>query len=97
MPLIVIGIFTRYIVILILPVLLLYYIYNKGIKIEKEDLKYIIKGIILAIIIAAIIIIPVWVMGNGYFGVNEQIAGGISGKQGSSIDQAYNTDVLLFF
>lgn len=75
MPLIVIGIFTRYIVILILPVLLLYYIYNKGIKIEKEDLKYIIKGIILAIIIAAIIIIPVWVMGNGYFGVNEQIAG----------------------
>lgn len=97
MPLIVIGIFTRYIVILILPVLLLYYIYNKGIKIEKEDLKYIIKGIILAIIIAAIIIIPVWVMGNGYFGVNEQIAGGISGKQGSSIDQAYNTDVGYYF
>ena len=36
-------------------------------------------------------------MGNGYFGVNEQIAGGISGKQGSSIDQAYNTDVGYYF
>lgn len=96
LPLIVIGIFTRYIVILILPVLLLYYIYNKGIKIEKKDFKYILKGILIAIIIAAIIIIPIWIMGNGYFGVNDQIAGGISGKQGSSIDQAYNTDLSYY-
>lgn len=92
----VIGIFTRYIVIFMLGVLLLYYVYNKGIKIEKEDLKYIIKGVIIALLIAAIIMIPIHIMSNGDFGVNGQIIGGISGKQGSSIDQAYNLDLSYY-
>ena len=40
---VVLGIFTRYTILLTLPALLLYYIYEKGFKIDKRDLKYIAK------------------------------------------------------
>lgn len=95
-PLIVIGFFTRYTVILIFPVLALYYIYHKGFKIDKGDLKYILIGILSGAVLTAIILIPVMIMGNYNFGVITQISGGISGNKGSSSDLAYNTDIFYY-
>ncbi len=92
-PVFVIGFFTRYTLILTLPAVLLYYVYIKGFKIEKNDLKYIITGIIIGIIIASIILTTINIMGNGQFGAASQMANGIAGKQGSDTDPAYNTEL----
>ena len=89
---IVLGFFTRYTVILTIPALLLYYVHAKGFKIESEDWKYIKKGLIIGIIILAILIGVVLIMGQGSFGVANQISHGITGTQGSNGDPAYNTD-----
>lgn len=91
-PLFVIGVFTRYTVILLIPVIVLYYIYHNGFKFERNTLKYLIKGIIFGIITLCIILIPIISMSNGYFGVSSQISGGINGTKGSVKDLAYNTD-----
>lgn len=91
-PLFVIGFFTRYTVVLIIPVLVLYYLYYNGFKIERSDLKYILRGLAFGLITAAIILIPILSMGNGYFGVESQITGGMLGSKGSATDLAYNTD-----
>lgn len=48
-PLLIIGFFTRYTVVLILPPLLLYYLYENSIKINKKDIKYILIGLALAV------------------------------------------------
>ena len=95
-PTIVIGFFTRYTVILILPVLALYYLYRKGFKIENNDLKYILRGILFGLFISAIIIIPIMIMGNGYLGANAQISSGMIGRKGSATDLAYNTDISYY-
>ncbi|MBQ2635640.1 MAG: glycosyltransferase family 39 protein [Methanobrevibacter sp.] len=95
-PAIVIGFFTRYTIILILPVLALYYLYNKGFGIEKDDLKYILKGFLFGLITTAIILIPIMNMGNGYFSANAQISSGMIGKKGSATDLAYNTDINYY-
>ena len=95
-PLIVIGFFTRYTVILILPALVLYYVYNKGFKIEKPDLKYILTGVLFGLITTAIILIPIMNMGNGYLSANTQISDGMIGNKGSTTDLAYNTDVSYY-
>ena len=95
-PAIVIGFFTRYTIILILPVLALYYIYNKGFGIEKNDLKYVLRGFLFGLITTAIILIPITNMGNGYFVANTQISSGMIGEKGSTTDFAYNTDVSYY-
>ncbi|WP_298522308.1 glycosyltransferase family 39 protein [uncultured Methanobrevibacter sp.] len=92
-PIFAIGFFTRYTLILTLPALLLYYVYEKGFKIEKDDWKYIKRGILIAVTITAVILATVLIMGHGQFGAASQMAGGISGKQGSSRDPAYNTEL----
>ena len=91
-PLCIIGIFTRYTVILVFPVLILYYIHINGFELNSEDLKFILRGIIFGIIVGAIILIPINSMSNGYFAAGSQISGGISGSKGSVSDLAYNTD-----
>lgn len=88
----VVGVFTRYTVILILPVLVLYYLYENDLKIKRTDLKEIKKGIIIALILSIIIFIPILMMSNGEIGAVGQISNGISGDKGSSVDLAYNTD-----
>ena len=95
-PTIAIGFFTRYTIILILPVLALYYLYNKGFKIEKTDLKYLLRGVLFGLITTAIILIPLMNMGNGYLGANAQISNGMSGDKGSVTDLAYNTDISYY-
>ncbi len=89
----VLGVFTRYTVLLTLPAFILYYIYRKGFKIESEDLKEIAKGIAIALVIVIITLSAVYTLGNGQFGASGQISGGIIGAQGSQNDPAYNTDV----
>ena len=89
----VLGVFTRYTVLLTLPAFILYYIYRKGLKVESEDLKEIAKGIAIALVIVIITLSAVYTLGNGQFGASGQISGGIIGAQGSQNDPAYNTDV----
>ena len=95
-PTLVIGFFTRYTVVLIIPVLALYYIYNKGFNVEKNDIKYIARGIIFGLLITAIIIYPLSKMGNQYVTAQSQISSGIIGNKGSSSDLAYNTNTLYY-
>lgn len=95
-PAIVIGFFTRYTIILILPVLALYYLYNKGFGIEKNELKYVLIGVLFGLITITIILIPIMNMGNGYFSANAQISSGMIGNKGSATDLAYNTDISYY-
>ena len=95
-PLMVLGIFTRYTVILTIPALALYYVYEKGFKIESADFKEISKGLAIGLIIAVIILGVVFIMGAGHFGASGQVTSGISGAQGSNIDPAYNEDVSYY-
>ena len=89
---IVIGIFTRYQILITLPAFLLYYIHEKGFKIEKNDLKYFIVGIIIGLAIILFIYTNLLSLGYGNFDAGDQISNGISGVQGSKIDPAYNTN-----
>ena len=92
----ILGVFTRYTVLLTLPALVLYYIYEKGFKVESEDFKEIRNGIIIAAIVGIIIMGAVLMMGSGHFGASGQISNGISGAQGSEMDSSYNTDVSYY-
>ena len=91
-PLLIIGFFTRYTVALVVPALVLYYLYEKGIKITKTELKYIAIGLFLAIIICSIILWTTYSMGDGKLVFDELIKGGVEGNLGSSHDTSYNTD-----
>ncbi len=90
------SVFTRYTVLLTFPALIVYYLYEKGFKIDSDDLKEIAKGILIALIIGAIIIVPLYLMGNGNFAAGGQITNGISGAQGSDVDPAFNPDVTYY-
>lgn len=93
---IILGIFTRYTILLTLPAFLLYYIYEKGFKIEKNDLKYIARGIIIALIVVIITVSAIMIMGQGNFEAGNQISNGLSGSQGSEIDPGYNNDTSYY-
>ena len=93
---VILGVFTRYTVILILPALLLYYVYQKGFKVESEDFKEIGKGIIIGLIIVAITLTALYSMGEGHFAAGGHISNGISGAQGSEVDSAYNPNVSYY-
>lgn len=91
-PLLVIGFFTRYTVALVVPALALYYLYEKGIKITKNDLKYIAIGLFFAIIICSVILWTTYSMGEGNLVFDKLVKGGVEGNLGSSNDNAYNPD-----
>ncbi|MBR4447857.1 glycosyltransferase family 39 protein [Methanobrevibacter sp.] len=93
---VVLGVFTRYTILLSLPALALYYVYQKGFKIDSEDLRYIAKGVAIGLVLIAIAFAIIMIMGNGNFGVGSQISNGFSGAQGSDSDPAYNTDVSYY-
>lgn len=93
---VVLGIFTRYTILLTLPTLALYYVYKKGFRVERTDLKYILIGIAIGLIISAPIMSSIMGMGNGNFAAGNQISSGVSGAQGSQTDPAYNTDVSYY-
>lgn len=92
-PLLIIGFFTRYTVVLILPPLLLYYLYENSIKINKKDIKYILIGLALAVFLCGIILSTVSSMGEGYLGFDGMLVGGVEGNLGSTHDNSYNPDI----
>ncbi len=91
-PLLVIGFFTRYTVILTIPACLLYYILENGFIIKSEDLTHIKKGIKIAAIISILILAIVLLMSHNHFEATSQISNGIVGKTGSDTDPAFNPD-----
>ncbi len=92
----VLGIFTRYTVLLTMPALALYYVYEKGFTIDRNDLKNIIKGILKALVLVVLVFSIIMIMGQGHFGVSSQISNGFSGAQGSQLDPAYHTNVDFY-
>ena len=95
-PLLVIGFFTRYTVILTLPVCLLYYILENGFKINSNDLPHIIKGVKIAAVMIVVILAVVLIMSNNHFEATTQISNGIAGKTGSDTDPAFNPDLSYY-
>ena len=93
---IVLGVFTRYTILLILPAIVIYYIYEKGFRIDRKDLKYILIGLTIGLILAFITISSIMGMSEGSFAAGNQISTGVSGGQGTQIDPAYNADVSYY-
>nr|WP_295000977.1 glycosyltransferase family 39 protein [uncultured Methanobrevibacter sp.] len=92
----VLGVFTRYTILLTLPAFILYYVFEKGFKIDSGDLKYILRGIGIGLLLTIITLSAIIPMGHGTFGAGDQISGGIQGHQGTNVDPAYNTDVSFY-
>ncbi len=97
MPLFIIALFTRYTAGLILPVLLLYYVYEKGFKITKEDKPYIIKGIACSIGLFIVVLIILTIMSDFKLPLIHETVIKVEGKRGMSVDQAYNPDIKYYF
>ena len=93
---VVLGVFTRYTILLTLPALALYYVYEKGFKIDKKDLKYIARGIGIGVILLTLTLLLIGKMGRGHFAAGTQISDGVSGAQGSALDPAFNPDVTYY-
>ena len=92
----VLGILTRYTILLILPAIVLYYVYEKGFTLDGEDLKYIAISLVIGIVLIGIALSTVIIMGSGHFGAGTQIFNGFSGAQGSDMDPGYNADVSYY-
>ena len=94
--LMVLAFYTRYTTMLILPALLLYYVYENGFKIKESDSKDIRQGFILAILLFAVITIVVIVLGNGAFAFGEQFEGVVLNEESSHLDPAFNNDKYYY-
>lgn len=92
-PLLILGLFTRYTVILTIPAFLLYYILENGFAINENDWIHIKKGIKIGAVIIIVILAIILIMGHGQFEVANQITNGIIGKTGSEKDPAFNPDL----
>ena len=95
-PLIILGFFTRYTVILTIPAFLLFYVYENGFKINSKDLKHIKKGIIISVVMILIILAILLIMGNGQFEAGFQLSRGIMGANGSESNPAYNPNLSYY-
>lgn len=95
-PLMVIGLYTRYPVILTIPAFFLLYVLENGFKIKQDEWKYIKRGIIIAVVIAVAVFLLVFTMGHGRFDAASQMANGIQGKTGELNDPAYNPDSTYY-
>ena len=93
---VVLGIFTRYTTILTLPALALYYLHEKGFRIDRKDLRYIAKGTAIGLVLLIIAMSAIMIMGHGHFAAGSQISTGVNGAQGSQSDPAYNDDVSYY-
>ena len=95
-PLLILGFFTRYTVILTIPAFLLYYILENGFTIKENDLVHMKKGIKIAAVLIVVILAIVLIMGQGQFEAASQISNGIIGKTGSDTDPAFNPDLSYY-
>ena len=91
-----IGFFTRYTTGLVLPVMVLCYLYHNSFKVSRNDLKYILIGLGLGILVSAVILVTVYIMGNGNLGFDSLLMGGADGTLGSAKDAAYNTNLIYY-
>ena len=95
-PLLVVGFFTRYTVGLILPALVLYYLYENSLKIKTEEYEFIKKGLIIGVILFLIIVAVILIMGNGNLGFGSLFVSGVGGNLGSTHDSSYNPDFTYY-
>lgn len=75
-----------------MPAVVLYYLHENSIKINKEDIKPLLIGLALAILLCGIILATVSSMGNGFLGFDGLVVGGVQGNLGSTHDNSYNPD-----
>ena len=92
-PLLVVGFYTRYTVGLILPPLFLYYVYENSFKIKRDEVKYILIGLAIAVALFVLILECISSMGHGFIAFDGLLSGGISGNLGSTHDTSYNPDI----
>ena len=90
------GFFTRYTTMLILPSLLLYYVYENGFKIKSEDKKELLIGITGGIIVFGIIILIIYIMSGGKLLLISQFTNRVSSAPGSARDPAFNPDIYYY-
>lgn len=93
---VVLGFFIRYPVILIVPPLLLYFVFEKYGNISKVEIKYIILGLIVGIISALIIILPLASLNSWDISFISQGSSFVGGATGSLQDPAYNTNSFYY-
>ena len=94
--LMVIGFYTRYTTMLILPALILYYVFENGLKIKESDSKDIRQGLIAAIVLFAVITVVVIVLGNGAFSLGGQLGGVVLNTESSTLDPGFNDDKYYY-
>lgn len=98
----VLGIFTRYTIVLILPALAIYFIFKKKDSIfNKEFLKskeflYLILAVVLAVILSLAILNPIIELSDNHLGFVSQGQSVVSGDKGSVADIAYTEDYLFY-
>ncbi len=102
----ILAFYTKYTISLIGAPLLIYFIYKRmhyvkgGLKTlkswDREELKYIKRAILVAIISFVLILIPIAIMGNGYVGFFEQGSNMASGSTGFTVDPAHNVENLYY-
>lgn len=92
----VIGFFTRYTVILAIPPLVLYYVYQKGFTITPEDKKHVKKAIIVGAVVGIAILVIVVAMGHGQFWAGQQMINRAKGETGFYTDPAFNPSFTYY-
>ena len=92
-PVMALGFFTRYTIILTIPAFFLFYVLENGFAIKPEDWNYMKKGLLIGVAIGVILLAIVLIMGNGQFELGNQMMSGIKGTSGSVKDPAYTPDV----
>lgn len=94
--LMVLGFYTRYTVLLVLPPLVMYYVYENGFRITRNDIKEILIGFILGVLLFALITNTIYDMSNGEFLLTEQFTARVESIEGHTLDPAYNPDTSYY-
>ncbi len=89
------GFLIRYTVILILPVLLIYFIYKKKYRSSWSEIKYLLIPVIAVGVITAIVLVALYIM-NGEVTALTLGVELIKGEHGSPNNPAYNTNIFYY-
>lgn len=100
--LIVLGIFIRYTIVLVLPALMLYFIYKKKTSILhkkffiSKEFRYLLISMLVACLLAVLILNPIVDLSENHLGFVSQGQSVVGGDKGSTIDSAYTEDYLFY-
>lgn len=89
------GILIRYTVVLILPPLLIYFIYKKKYKAPWSEIKYLLIPVVVIGVIAAVVIIALYII-NGEVKAVELGLNLIKGEHSNADNPAYNTNIFYY-